>query len=98
MSPSQSDHVMYNTHCQKIKGIFQGSKPLKNVWKTLEKKIYFLEPGEPWWPLKYIHRRKWNFKSLHKPQNKCFIFIDDHQPLKKVKITKGPKIWNYNPR
>ena len=44
-----------------------------------------------------IHHWKWNSYRLHEPQNKCFIFIEDRQPLKKVKITKGQKIWNYNP-
>ena len=52
---------------------FQGSKPLKKVFKDL-KKNYFKCPIDSN-NLRNIYRRKGNFDNLHGPENKCSNLI-----------------------
>ena len=75
----------HNTHYNKV-DFFLGSKPLKKVLKAL---ITFKTNSlktEIFTPFVTLEIEISN--SLHDPQNKCFIFIKDWQPLKNLEGIK----------
>ena len=60
--------------------------------KNSRKKILFFRARGTLMTFETYTPSKTKFQKPSQTSKQCFIFIDDHQPLKKVKITKGPKI------